>query len=764
VGVPVYLLEVSYLDPATMQAGMLRCATGGYCTRPDDDPANTFYAPRIKVPNNWQAAVFKDGLTGGGADGGNGVAQLIALESEGEAGDYLDQYMRMAFDGQPLRLLYGDNEAPYSDFAVILTGTQSQPEFTWGYMSVKVRDYSKFFDKALSQYTFLGNNVAGVGIEGTPDDLMGKTKPLCFGRCPNISPPCVSAYYMLFMVHAGVDGRGGQIKAVDAVHVDAVAWALDTSHGGDGAGGAGDFATPATLAASTITDGAYFQTCLAYGLVKIAGAVSSGITCDVRGCALGGIYVDTVPGIIRRIVEHYIRRKRVNLIQWSEDFSQAVWTASGLTKGAVIASGQFAGMTPLVEDASTGTHTLSQSLTLGTGMYCFSIPVTPAGRTLARLKLVNPSNTANNCLADFDLTTGEVLLLQANGAAVGPQYEATGFITDGGTVVDSSGALRIWVAGQPDESFSQIQATLSLLSGTAGSYTDSYAGSGAIGAYVGAPSLGAQIEAYSSPAIYTGPTTASPAAGYDPPVGPEVHADSFTALASLGTANGEVGYAVAAGDTTTASDVLSAIASSLGCWWAFDRNGLMRIGQLSRPSAAADPVAQFTLDVDGAVSTIIEGSFDRSAPFDSNDGTMAYRIIMQCVHNWTTQQKSACATVLWENDPTRVAWVGKEWREIRAENLSTLAAHPLACELSFTSYLTKFSDALAECKRLLAFYGQYLDRFTFRTTIDSIKKVNIGDIVSIRMPRFQLDDGKNFVVTSITEVHEMAEATVEVIG
>jgi len=831
-------MELAYLDPETGLTGMLRFSSGGggYTTRPDDDPPNAWYEPRIKVPNNWNAAVFKDGLTGGGADCGYGTAQIIALSPDGQEDGFLDRYMRMAFDGQPLRLLYGDNEAPYSDFAVILTGTQAQPEFTWNYMNVKVRDYGKFFDRALSQYTYFGNNVEGRGIEGTPDDLMGKTKPLCFGRCLNVTPSCVSTYYMLFQVHAGPDGRGGPIKAVDAVYVDAALWPQDVSAGGttesaactyvnatvftvagdkraayvsglrlilgQGAAmgnadvvsatyaggvttvtvapvslypgltsaditlvgyGGGDSPSIAALAAVSPRAGTYL-TCLAAGIFMMSGSVSSGITCDVRGCALGGAYVDTVPGIIRRIVEHYIRRKRTNLIGWSEDFSKPVWTVSGLTKGAKITSGQFAGMTPLTETSETGSHVFSQLLDLSTGMFCFSLPVAPAGRTMARLMLRNPSTLANNCLADFDLTTGEVVLLQANGHAVGPQYTATGFITDGGVIVDASGALRLWVAGQPDEAFSQIEACLFFLSGTVDSYTDSFAGSGGVAGYVGAPKLGAQIEAYSSPSRYTGPTTTTPVSGYDPEVGLAVHSASFDALAALGgSATAEVGYALNAGDTTTAGDTMSALAATSGCWWAFDRDGLMRIGQLAKPSPGVTPVATFAVNDPAEPCRII--TVDRSAPYDASGGAMAYRIIMQCVRNWTTQQKSAVATSLWTDDPTRVAWVGKQWREIRTEDLAILSAHPLACELSFAGYFAKFSDALAECRRLLGFYGQHLDKFTIKGSgVAAVKRINIGDIIRLKLPRLLLDNGRNCVVVGITETHENGEVSLGVIG
>ncbi len=749
-GVMIYLLEVDYLDPVTKLVGTLRFSSGGYTTYPSDTPPNTWYEPRIKSPNNWSAAVFTDGQTGGGAEGGFGTAQLHNQDG------FFDQYIPAAFDGQRLRLLYGNREQPYSTFSVVLTGTMAQPEFTWSYCNFKIRDYSKFFDKALSQYNYLGNNVEGKGVEGTPSDLMGKSKPLCFGRCLNFTPTCVSTYYMLFQVHAGPEGRGGRIKAIDAVYVDAVAWELDTS-----LGTAGDFPTLEAMVAATPAAGKYV-TCLAYGMFMMSGSVSSGITCDVRGCALGGVYVDTVPGIIRRIVESYIRRKRANLIEWSEDFSNAVWSVSGLTKGAQITSGQYAGMTPLAETSETGQHVFSQVLSLGTGMLCYSLPVFPAGRTMARLMLRNPAAPGNNCLADFDLTTGEVVLLQVNGHAVGPQYTATDFITDGGVIVDASGALRLWVSGQPDETFSQVEACLFFLSGTASSYTDSYAGSGLVAGYVGAPNLGAQIEAYSSPSRYTGPTTTAPVSGYDPEVGPEVHTASFDALATLGgSATAEVGYALSTGDTTTAADVLSAIAATAGCWWVFDRDGLMRIGQLAKSSPDATPVATFAVGDPVEPCRIL--SLDRANFYSAGDGAPIYKIVMQCVRNWTTQQKSSVATSLWTADPTRVAWVSKQWREIAAEDLTTLAAHALASSVTLAGYFAKFADALVEAKRRLNFYTHPVSRFTIRISVsEMLCQVNIGDTVKLQAPRFALNSGVNGTVVRITETHENGEATLEV--
>lgn len=744
--VKVFLMEVTVLNPKTGLTSVLRFSSGGggYVTLPTDDPANAWYEPRIKVPLNWQTKVFSDGLTAGGDDGGYGTAQLMNHDG------FFDGLMDQCFDGQQVRLLLGWNGEPYSTFSVILTGVMCQPEFTWNYCNIKIRDYSKYFDKAISQYTYLGNNVAGVGIEGTTDDLMGKTKPLAFGRCFNVTPANVSVSHMLYQVH------NGPIKAVDVVYTDGVALSLDTAHGGDGSGGTGDFATIDSLTAAGITEGT-FQTCLARGVFKISGSVSSGITADVRGCALGGIYVNTVAGILRRIVQSYIRRKRTNLCPFSETFADSGWVATGMTKGAAAPTAPRAGMGTMrfVETTATGAHGFSRVLSLATGMYAESIFVLPdAGRKLVRLRLSNPENSANNCLADIDLDSGTVLIKEANGAAVGPQYESTGFITDGGVYAEEDGWFRVWVSGQPDETFAALKMELVLLSGTPSSFAESYTGNGVAGICV----AGAQIDAESSPTLYTGPTTTTPVSGYDPEAGPSVNEASFAALAALETAAYEVGYYINPGDTSTAADAMKALAASAGVWWAFNRAGEMIVGQLARVSSAAQPAATFT------AREILQDSFDRSAAYDSQDGVQSYRVALQAVKNWTTQQKSAVAESMWTESPTRVDWLGKDFREVRAEDLTTLANHPLACEIQITSYITNQTDALAEAKRLLAYYMDRLDRFAFKVSAALVASLVIGDVVAIQHARFGLDAGKNFILVGITETHELGTATLEVLG
>lgn len=826
----IFLTEITYYDANTFQPVTLRFSSGdqGYTTLPTDTPANTWYEPRIKVPNDYQCSVFKNGLTGGSAGGGAGEMQLANDDG------FFDQFLNQAFDGHQVRLLYGDpgsavSPNPYSSFVVLFTGTMCQPDVLWDICNIKLCDFTEFFDKPLSQYVYLGNNVAGVGMEGTPDDLMGKSKAVCVGTCYNITPSWVSQSGLLYHFHNGpakaVDtvytngtimpqdlSVNGTVEAASATYTSALSFTLtgvnktstyvaglmllivqasgnagnlvvvsSTYTGGNTvvtlAVGAYQIANTFTLASgSAITKVAYgggdcatlaavqaatpasnmFCTCLALGLFKISGGASSDITADVRGDNAGGVFASTAADICQRIIQNYALRARTNLIQQSENRTNAAWVASG---GALNAgtppSVPIVGMgaAQFIESAGAGPHTVTQTCTQASGMYCYSDLILPtANRYMFRMKLVNHANSANNCYADFDTLNNTVLLLSANGAAVGPQYTATGFITNGGIIYYPNGWVRLWVAGQPDQTFTQIDTVLELLTGTDVSYTDAYTGDGVSGVWL----AGAQLEAYSSPAIYTGPTTTTPVTGYDPNITLSLNAASFAALNAA--APYAVGYYVPAGDTTTMGSVMDALLQSVGGYRSQDRLGNIYVGQFTKPSSAAVPVATFTQ------TQFLGAGLVRSAPFDSKDGTPAFRIAMSAVRNWTAQAKSNLASIWWTNNPTRVSWLAQQWRQVRAENITVLWQHPLACELAFTSYVVKQADALTEATRLLALYSARLDRFTFTTKLSLATSIVIGSIVNLTSPRFGLSSGKNFVVVGITEAHETGHVTLEVLG
>jgi hypothetical protein len=828
----LYLAEITYVDPTSLQPTILRYSSGkqGFMTLPADSPGNTWYEPRLKVPSDFQTSVFKDGVTGGSATGGYGTCELINQDGA------LDFLMGEAFDGRQIRILYGDETKGYSSFQPILTGTMCQPQLTWKYLTFLIRDYTELFDKPISAWTFLGNNVGGVGIQGTPNDYMGKTLPVCLGHCLGIQPAWVSQGGMIYMVHGY-----GPIKAVDAVYSNGIIMPLDCSVGGTvesaaatytsaqsftltgvnktgaytaglllyitqaaGSGnmvvvsstytggntvvtiavpstqalantfsltnaaitqiayGGGDCVTLAALQAATPAAGC-FCTCLALGLFKISGGTGTTITCDARGDASGGVYVNTVAGIIQRIAQNYIQWPRTNIALYSEQFANAAWTETGVTVGGAASSVPIAGMgTAVLTETGAAGHNLTQNLTTATGMYCYSIFTLPnGGRTTFRLKMVDGGNSANYCSADFDLVAMTYSNVKAVGLAVGPNWSATGFITAAGLITYPNGWMRLWIAGQPNSTLTTVNFVLEGLSGGSETYTDS--ASWGVG--------GAMFEFnFPSPHIYTGPTLASPVTGYDPLIGPSLNMASFTALATA--IPYDVGYYVAAGDTTTAADVMNALCGCGGAFWGFDRSGNLYVNQFVKPLASATPVAIF------GSSIPLQDTLERSAPFNTKDGTPAYRVQLNAVHNWTPLQPASIASSLWTTNPTWVSWLGLADRVAQAEDLNAYYLHPLGSTITAQTYIADMTDAMAEANRMLTLYKGTLDRFTLTTKIDqgsgatvagtiplsTMLSIMIGSIIRIQDPRFNLSAGRNFVVVGVTESHKDGKMTLEVLG
>lgn len=832
----VYLLEMNCLDPDNNPVTIgVSTQQGGYSPLPGDNAPVPFYPPALNTPPNYKAQAFQNGLEGGCSTGDMGTATI-----ENGQGEY-DQYFNYAFDGQLMRLLMGEEGAPYADFVPILSGTMCQPMFIYQYMQVQVRDYMEFFDQAISQYVYLGNNVAGAGVEGTPDDIGGKSKPLGLGIVRNSSWAWVSQSYMIGQVHNGPilsvnpnagDGLyangipypldtsvNGSVESASATYVSALSLSLtgvnrtstyvagllltitytvsdDTNVGnlvvvGSAVSGSntvltlaqvanqayaftlpsgctinkisyggGDCPNLASLEAASPADGTYC-TGLFGGYVKAAGGASAQITVDYHGDNTGGVFSCTVADIIKCAILNYSRRKRTNIVLKSELFSDPSWVLTGLTPGAQVQSGANAGMWFLTETTASGNHSLAQTQNLGTGMFCFSIPVMPGTRTLCRLRLYNPATPANNCQVDFDLAAMQVLQILANGNAVGPQYTSTGFITNGGIIADPSGALRLWVAGQPDQSFTQLGYELELLSGTDANYTDTYAGDGQSGLWVGAPKLGAQLETYSSPSAYTGPTLTTPVIGYDPVLAPTIDPLSFAAMNTA--APYAVGFQVNTGDSTTVLQLMQAMCDSALAWCTTNRAGQVTIGQLAVPSQTATALHYFTSE------DIVDDSLDKLPPFENKNGAPAKSVSLTYQHNNTVQAKSSLPSSMWQSNPYRVSWLGQEWRTMSQQANWMLARDPLACDLSFTTYIDSPAAALNECKRRFAIYSGALMRLTFKCYMDALTptqraNLNIGSIVNVQYSRFGLENGRNFLVLFIEESHQDNDITLEVLG
>lgn len=114
--------------------------------------------------------------------------------------------------------------------------------------------------------------------DGDPN-LAGKPKPLCFGQCLNVTPAFVSPSQLVYQVHAG------PIQAIDAVYDSGV-----------------------ELNPPSDPTNPQYTVDLERGTLTLEQAPTGEgtlITADVRGDATDGIYVETVAGVVQRLVTAY---------------------------------------------------------------------------------------------------------------------------------------------------------------------------------------------------------------------------------------------------------------------------------------------------------------------------------------------------------------------------------------------------------------------------------------------------------------------------
>lgn len=176
----------------------------------------------------------------------------------------------------------------YENFETVYTAVAGH----WSFgeqttVRLRIQTLAAKLQNRLQQLTY-----AGSGSSNGTADLTGRTRPLCFGHCLNVSAQLVDPTLLIFQVHSGA------IEAIEAVYDRAVSVPFVGSPGGQ------DFATYAALAAASVAPG-FFSTCLAEGYFRIgAGADPGSVTADVKGDEEGG-YVDTHAMIIRRMLLAY---------------------------------------------------------------------------------------------------------------------------------------------------------------------------------------------------------------------------------------------------------------------------------------------------------------------------------------------------------------------------------------------------------------------------------------------------------------------------
>lgn len=227
----------------------------GFMTRPDDTPQNVYFEPVIKTPPTLDRLLF-DGAATFGATRVT-IGNVLLVNQDGHLDDLATDY---AFSGRRFVVRMGTLDVPYTQWAVVMTGTLSDISVQDTGLSVVIED--RLADLTITNRPkYLGNNVLPTGIEGTKDDLKDQLKPRVYGFVLNVSPKCVNTSKLIYQVSDAA-------CVVTAVYDNGVALARGA-----------DYASTDDMQATAPSPG---QFRCANGVFRLGSAPAGTVTCDAQ--------------------------------------------------------------------------------------------------------------------------------------------------------------------------------------------------------------------------------------------------------------------------------------------------------------------------------------------------------------------------------------------------------------------------------------------------------------------------------------------------
>ena len=207
---------------------------------------------------------------------------------------------------------------------------------------------------------------------------------------------------------------------------------------------------------------------------------------------------------------------------------------------------------------------------------------------------------------------------------------------------------------------------------------------------------------------------------------------------------------VFATDETTALNVMSELASAIGCFLSFDRYGILRIGILEVPTVSnvsfyKDQYMQFRL-----LSTS-----------DTDNGIPAKKLTLHYGKNYTTQDDLDNTAATSE----RVSFSKLEWRKAVKENAATGTIYKDAPEVDMYSSLIDYNDAASECQRRIDQLQQRrLFEVSVRISRELFESLDVNGGVTLYHDRFGLQNGKTFCCIGIAYNFMLGEVLLRLWG
>lgn len=223
-----------------------------------------------------------------------------------------------------------------------------------------------------------------------------------------------------------------------------------------------------------------------------------------------------------------------------------------------------------------------------------------------------------------------------------------------------------------------------------------------------------------------------------------IYVPSFTNV----TNTDDIGFWIAPDDTNTVSDVVSNIMGGIGGWGGFRRDGKFEVRTFLKP-AGMIPSAFFDR------SDVLQIS--REA-LPSSLTPPPYRFRCSYQHNWTVQTSSIAGSV----SASRRSFLAQADRYSDSTDLTVKSDHPFAHDRDpIPSYFRDQASAQTESDRLLVLYKKGAALYRVSLGVQPFA-LNLGDVVNLTYPRWDLAVGRNLCIVDMTE--NAKDNTIEIVA
>jgi hypothetical protein len=195
--------------------------------------------------------------------------------------------------------------------------------------------------------------------------------------------------------------------------------------------------------------------------------------------------------------------------------------------------------------------------------------------------------------------------------------------------------------------------------------------------------------------------------------------------------------------TETTRDLIDAIAGSVLAWVATDRLGRYRCGRITAP--ASEPPVCTLARSDGPSDRLAAGEFPAIdfAPVPLAEAAQPFtRVRVGYQRIWTVMEANQLLQAVVETAPAQAAYFAQEYRFTAYADAAVSWGAERAFDLP--SLLEHESDALVVRAELLAAFGvpRFSYRLRFPLSQDFAELAELGRVVTLRWPRFDLSGGR----------------------